>query len=134
MKFLLDTSAFSQLMRGEPEIVNWLASLPGEDRGVICPVVRGEIRFGISRLEDGKRRAALEAAAHGLFASVACEPVPEPAGDHYAAIKLARQRQGLSLDENDLWIAATALALNATLVSRDQDFAGIENLRVVQPA
>jgi predicted nucleic acid-binding protein len=97
-------------------------------------VFRGEIQFGISRLGEGKRRAALEAAAHRLFDTVACEPVPEPTGDHYAAIKLARQRQGLSLDENDLWIAATAFALNATLVSRDQDFTGIEILRVVQPA
>jgi tRNA(fMet)-specific endonuclease VapC len=132
--FLLDTSTFSELMRAEPDIVIWLASLPDEDRVVICPVVRGEIQFGISRLAEGKRRAALEAVARRLSASVACEPVPETAGDRYAAIKLARQRQGLSLDENDLWIAATALALNATLVSRDQDFTGIENRRVVQPA
>jgi len=30
-------------------------------------------------------------------------------------VKLAQQRRGLSLDENDLWMAATALALGATL-------------------
>jgi predicted nucleic acid-binding protein len=35
------------------------------------------------------------------------------------------------LDENDLWIAATALARGATLVSRDRDFAGIEALPAV---
>ena len=62
-----------------------------------------------------------------------CEPVPERAGDFYASLKLARQSQGLALDENDLWVAATALALDATLVSRDQDFAGIEGLAVVAP-
>jgi hypothetical protein len=28
---------------------------------------------------------------------------------------LARQQRGLTLDENDLWVAATALALGATL-------------------
>jgi predicted nucleic acid-binding protein len=32
------------------------------------------------------------------------------------------------MDENDLWIAATALALNATLVTRDADFGGIAGL------
>ena len=52
---------------------------------------------------------------------------------YYAAIKFARQRLGLALDENDLWVAATALAFGATLVSRDQDFVGIEGLTVVAP-
>ena len=41
------------------------------------------------------------------------------AGDFYAAVKLARQQRGLTLDENDLWVAATAHALGATPVSRD---------------
>jgi predicted nucleic acid-binding protein len=60
-----------------------------------------------------------------------CEPVPERAGDLYAAVKLARQQRGLSLDENDLWVAATALALGATLVSRDNDFKSIDGLPIV---
>ena len=44
---------------------------------------------------------------------------------------LARQQRGLTLDENDLWLAATALALGATLVSRDRGFGGIEGLPVL---
>jgi predicted nucleic acid-binding protein len=53
------------------------------------------------------------------------------AGDLYAAVKLHRQQRGLSLDENDLSVAATALALGATLVSRDNDFESIDGLPVV---
>jgi predicted nucleic acid-binding protein len=34
------------------------------------------------------------------------------------------------LDENDLWIAATALATGATLITRDGDFQQIEGLSV----
>ena len=59
--------------------------------------------------------------------------LPTFAGDVYATIKVSQQRRGLSLDENDLWMAATALALSATLVSRDSDFRGIEGLSVVAP-
>ena len=32
------------------------------------------------------------------------------------------------LDENDLWIAATAAALAATLVTRDKDFTRVPGL------
>jgi predicted nucleic acid-binding protein len=42
--------------------------------------------------------------------------------------RLSREQEGLTLDENDLWIAATASALRATLITRDRDFASIEGL------
>jgi len=130
MLFLLDTNAFSDLMREHPAVDAHLASLSPADRVFICPVVRGEIRYGIERLPSGKRRQELEAKAANLFAVIPCEPVPEVAGDHYAKVKLARQQKGLMLDENDLWIVATALALGAALVSRDSDVQQIEGLTV----
>ena len=74
--------------------------------------------------------SALAAKADALLAVILCIPLPPTAGDCYARVKIARQQGGLSLDENDLWIAATALAINATLVSRDHDFRRIEGLRV----
>lgn len=36
------------------------------------------------------------------------------------------------MDENDLWIAATTLSMNATLVSRDTDFLRVDGLNVVE--
>ena len=131
MIYLLDTNAISDLMRAAPRIENWMAQLDPSDRVVTCTIVRGEILFGIAKLPPSRRRAELEAAAHQFLAVFRCEPIPQEAGDYYAAIKLARQRRGLTLDENDLWVAATALALGATLVSRDGDFAAIEGLHVV---
>jgi len=130
MIFLLDTNAFSDLMRKHPKLDARLASLAPTDRVVICPIARGEIRFGIEALPQSRRRQALEAQCGPLFATIGCEPIPESAGDHYATTKHARQQQGLSLDENDLWIAATALTLGAVLVRRDTDFKIIPTLRV----
>jgi len=128
--FLLDTLAFSDLMREHPKVDARLASTPSTDRVVIYSVVRGEIQYGIERLPQGARRQELESKANKLLGVVPCEPVPSAAGDHYARIKLTRQRKGLSLDENDLWIAATAMALEAVLITRDSDFADIEGLTV----
>lgn len=128
--FLLDTNAFSDLMRDHPKVGVRLASLAATDQVVICSIVRGEIRYGIERLPNSNQRRDLDAKAAHLFAVIPCEPVPEAAGDQYASVKLSRQQKGLALDENDLWIAATALAIGATLVSRDSDFQQISGLTV----
>ena len=133
MTYLLDTNAISELMRADPRVETWMAGLSERDRIVTCTIVRGEILFGISRLPEGRRRLELEQTGREFLDAFLCEPIPENAGDYYAAIKLARQHRGLSLDENDLWIAATPLALGATLVSRDTDFAGIDGLTAVAP-
>ena len=89
--------------------------------------------FELERLVPGRRRTELEEKAKNLLAVLPCEPVPPSAGDRYARLKATQQRRGLSLDENDLWIAATAFVMNAAIVSRDTDFHIIENLMVVEP-
>ena len=128
MTYLLDTNAFSDLMRDHPAVDARLAGLGEADTVVLCPVVRGEILYGLGRLAPGQRRQELETKAVVLFARIPCEQMRESAGDHYANVKLARQKQGLALDENDLWFAATALVVGATLVSRDTDFRQIAGL------
>jgi predicted nucleic acid-binding protein len=117
-------------MRKRPEIRGRLSSL-GPSHGVVtCPIVRGEILFGIERLPEGRRREELAERALAALAEVPCESVPETAGDAYGQIKAARQRKGLTLDENDLWVAATSKALGAVLVSSDRDFAQVDGLTV----
>ena len=133
MIYLLDTNAISAVMRADTQMASWLSSLRADDRVVISTISRGEILFGLGRLPRGRRRADLEAKAQKLFAALPCESIPPAAGDFYAGLKIAQQSRGLPLDENDLWIAATTLAINATLVSRDSDFQAIPGLAVVVP-
>jgi len=130
MNYLPDTSAFSDLIREHPKYAERLGKLTPDDQLLVCPIVPGELSYGLARLPEGKRGRDLRAKAARLLAAVRCEPVPPSAGDHYAQLKISRERAGLKLDENDLWIAACAVAYGATLVTRDTDFAGIEGLRV----
>jgi predicted nucleic acid-binding protein len=34
------------------------------------------------------------------------------------------------MDENDLWIASTAIALGAVLITRDSDFSQVPDLKI----
>ncbi len=130
MIYLLDTNAVSDLMRESPDVRRRLNAIAPADRAITCTIVRGEILYGISRLVPGKRKDDLIAKSGGVFAVLPCEPIPTLAGDLYGGLKVVQQAKGLSLDENDLWIAATALALGATLVTRDHDYSRIEGLSV----
>jgi tRNA(fMet)-specific endonuclease VapC len=130
MFYLLDTNAVSDYMRGNRNVESRLAALGRADAAVICPIVLGQILFGIERMPTGKYRAELERMASKVLPALSCLPVPESAADQYSKTKLACQRKGVALDENDLWIAATALALNARLVTRDKDFANVGGLVV----
>ncbi len=127
-KYLLDTSTCSLLMKDNPRVKRRLDSLSESDYHFTCPIVKGEILFGIGRLPMGKRRQDLEQRANELFADVQCDPIPENVGDTYAQIKVAAEKQGTSLGECDLWIAATALALDAILVASDSDYERIIGL------
>jgi predicted nucleic acid-binding protein len=100
------------------------------DRVIICPIVRGEIIYGISRLPDGKKRRELSARSAQFFAMIPCEPIAPDAADQYARIKLESQQSGHAIGDNDLWIAATTLTLNAVFVTRDNDFRHIAGLIV----
>ena len=127
-KYLLDTSTCSLLMKDNPRVRGRLDSLTESDYHFTCPIVKGEILFGIGRLPIGKRRQDLEQRANELFADVQCDPIPENVGDTYAQIKVAAEKQGISLGECDLWIAATALTLDAILVASDSDYQRIIGL------
>jgi tRNA(fMet)-specific endonuclease VapC len=130
MLFLLDTNAFSDLMRQDGATSSRLNGQPPGAEVITCAIVRGEILHGIQGLAPGRRRAEFERQAAAYFPIVPPRAVPAVAGDHYATVKLSCKRNGVALNDNDLWIAATALALNATLVTRDKDFSRVPGLTV----
>ena len=112
-------------MEDAPAIKARLESLGDSDYLFICPIVKGEILFGIFRLDAGPKRQNLQQKANELFAEIPCDPLPENIAEVYGHIKAVAQQQGKSLGKCDLWIAATALALNAILVTSDSDYGRI---------
>jgi predicted nucleic acid-binding protein len=125
---LLDTNAVSDLMRDHPQVKVCIAT--HADPIVTSVVVVGEIRYGLDRLPTGKKRTDLEVRAHNILAALRIEPVTEAIANAYGRLKAALESQGLNLDDNDLWIAATAITLGSLLITRDHIFGRVPSLQI----
>ena len=66
---VVDTNVISELMRGDPHpaVLAWVATQP---RALLYTthINQAEILYGIAALPEGRRRAALAAAAEAMFA------------------------------------------------------------------
>jgi tRNA(fMet)-specific endonuclease VapC len=125
---LLDTNAVSDLMRDHPQVKARVGACP--DPIATSTVTVGEIRYGLARLPAGKKRADLEARAQAILSAVRLDPVSEAVADTYGRIKASLESQGFNLDDNDLWIAATALTNGDRLITRDHIFSHVPGLQV----
>ncbi len=125
---LLDTNAVSDLMRDHPRVKARIGN--HADPIGTSVVVVGEIRYGLNRLPAGKKRNDLQARAVTILTALRIEPVTEQVADAYGGLKASLESQGLNLDDNDLWIAATALTHGNLLVTRDQIFSQVPGLQV----
>ncbi len=53
-------------------------------------------------------------------------------GDQYGQIRLQLKLKGHPIPENDIWIAATALRYDLTLVTRDEHFKSVDGLSLTK--
>lgn len=125
---ILDTNALSDIMRDHPQLKARIAT--HSDPIATSVVVIGELRYGLDRLPAGKKRSDLEARAQNILAMIRIDPITEPIANTYGRLKASLESQGLNLDDNDLWIAATAWSTGSLVVTRDQIFNQIPGLQV----
>ena len=134
---VVDTNVISELMRGEPDsaVLAWVAAQP---RALLYTtyINQAEILYGIGALPEGRRRTALAAAADAMFAEDFAGrilPFEERAAARYPEIVLARRQAGHPIEKFDALIAATSLAVGASIATRDAGgFAGC-GLEVIDP-
>ena len=130
MLYLLDTNAVRDITDRNANMLARMANLPPWDLAVMCSIVKGEVLNGIERTARGRRRHELEVKTELLLRTIPCVSVPCEAAGYYGTIKAYLEDGGRKLEDNDLWIAATALALNAVLITRDRGFRRIRELTI----
>lgn len=134
---ILDTNVLSELMRpaSSPAVVEWLDAQPASELAVTAIAV-AEVLHGVRRLADGRRKAALEAAALRMFEEdfvQAALAFDHAAASVYADIVAQRERMGRPISTADAQIAAITRQHAAILATRNmRDFDGL-GLDLIDP-
>lgn len=138
--YLLDTNHCSQIIAGDSTLTQQL-QLHQDDDIATSVIVRGELLFMVQK---SKRRAENLRSVTAFLQNISLYPISAEVADIYGKVKgeivnqlgpkdKAQRRkstiQGLGFSDNDLWIAATAVHYDLTLVSADRDF---KRLQLVQ--
>ena len=121
---LVDTNIVSYLVRRNPvEVLRRYEQTPPH-LVAISVITEAEILFGLAKNPVTRATQLLR----GFLVRTDILPWTSAAAARYATLRADRERAGRPIAELDLQIAAHALALGATLVTRDSVFHDIPGL------
>lgn len=122
---ILDTNALSAFVDGEAGVGEVLRR---QARAAIPVIVLGEFRYGIAQ---SKHRATYEAWLVSQLHRFEVLAVTEDTAVAYAELRVALKQSGRPIPANDAWIAALAVQHQLAVLSRDEHFDVVPNLRRV---
>ena len=125
---LLDTNICIYVARSHPATVarRFARATPGSLG--ISIITWGELCFGAAKSNDPSRAHVL---LEQFSRMVQVLPLPAEAGPHYGKVRATLQRASTPIGNNDLWIAAHALALGVPIVSNNlHEFERVPGLKL----
>jgi tRNA(fMet)-specific endonuclease VapC len=126
-RYLLDTNVISHIMQGrDAKLLAKLSKLP-IGQAAISSVTLAEIEYGIQRRGSPTQ---LRNALTQVMLHMDVLPWDAVAATCYGELCSSLETQGINLGDFDMMIAAHAVALKITLVSRDKAFAHLPKQRL----
>lgn len=129
-RWCIDTTAYSHFRRGDERVVSLLDS--AEWIGVPAVVI-GELWLG-SLLGTQRERNQRELREFMLHPVVQEVPIDGEVAHIWGEIIAHLRRSGSPLPTNDVWVAATAIHVGATVLTYDRHFESIPRARVLRLA
>lgn len=127
-RYLLDANICIYIRRQHPLSLLRRFQLLPEGHAAISVIVYGELLYGAEKSSNRDRDLGL---LKELLADIAILPLPETAAQTYGAIRAQLAANGNIIGNNDLWIAAHAMAANLILVTNNErEFRRIDGLKV----
>ena len=125
--YLLDTNVLSDLVRRPHGATTKKISLEGEDNVCTSIIVASELRFGARKRGSEQLTRQLDL----ILSAIQVMPFEAPADRLYGKIRADLEERGTPIGPNDMFIAAQALALDCTLVTRNvREFSRVPGLKV----
>jgi tRNA(fMet)-specific endonuclease VapC len=125
-KILVDTSAYSHLLRGSTEVLD---ALGRADLVYMSIFVLGELYTGFKGgSQEAQNRDRLERFL--TRPTVRVFPATRETAEVFAEIKHALRKAGTPLPINDVWVAAQTIETGSVLVTFDAHFKEIQGLRL----
>ena len=110
MRYVLDTTAFSAVMKRDVGIMSFLKGYRPGDIATAPPVV-AEIQYGIRRLDGSSKKCLLlKAERDRLLSIITVLPWSPESSENFGKIKADLERQGKLIDDFDIAIAAIAMS------------------------
>ena len=124
MKYLLDTCVISELVakKPNPKVVNWIDSID-PDSAYLSVITIGEIRKGIEKLPDSRRKTTLHSwLIEELMARFSGKilPIDTEVVLMWGQLIGSLESDGKKMAAIDSLIAATALYNHCSLVTRNE--------------
>lgn len=124
VKVLLDTNAYSALMRGIPSVVD---KVRNAEQVFLSTIVIGELLYGFRY--GGRFEKNLDILQRFLEnAYITLLPATYVTADRFSLLATALRRKGKPMPTNDIWIAAHTLESGADLLSYDDHFSHLDGL------
>jgi tRNA(fMet)-specific endonuclease VapC len=131
MKYLLDTNIVSYFLRDASAALSQRILDSSPDALAISTISAGELRYGLSKLPPSRRATELAQRLNAVFTVIGVLPLPADAAPHYGQTRAQLESLGTPIGNNDLWIAAHALAMNMTLITNNVgEFKRVQGLQV----
>ncbi len=126
MAVMLDSDACIHIMKRDPRIKpNAALAECG-----ISQIVLGELEYGVFNSPEN-RQLDNRKSLYDFLSAVHIHPLTNEVAAVYGEVRAVLRRQGMLIGPNDLWIAAHALSLKATLVTNNtREFKRVPNLVV----
>ena len=124
--YMLDTNTVSRLLKKDPMAMQRAKDVPIASL-CISAITEGELLYGLAKRPEA---LPLHVAVREFLGCVDVLPWDEGVAEHYARIRASLERKGKTLAPLDLLIASHAESIGAVLVTNDQAFRLVGNLRV----